>query len=261
MIKAVIALKKAIANVVFRKLIAEIKLGDFLIFRAFADAFGITDVQSSGVNKSVSDSSTTSDEATLSAGKSLLDNTAEIADEIDAVAIGKTVQDVQGITEDINFGMTTVRLDAFIATESVNFDPNKALTDSSVAAENLTIQFLKGLFDVSAFSDVTLLAPTKAISDISTTSEDQNIDFHKFIAEDTGVTDDLDGEATADDDQKMTYVKVRTDVAAFSDLFAHSIGRGLSDTIGSSDSGNLRGQGYCAFDYFEADYVGYSQTF
>ena len=59
----------------------------------------------------------------------------------------------------------------------------------------------------------------------------------------------------------MTFVKVRTDVANIVDLFSHSIGSGLSDTIGSSDTGSLRGQGYCAFDYFEADYVGYTQSF
>ncbi len=87
------------------------------------------------------------------------------------------------------------------------------------------------------------------------------MDFHKFIAEATGVTDDLDGEATADDDQEMTFVKVRSNLATLSDAFAHSIGRGLSDTIGSSDSGSMRGQGYCAFDYFSADYVGYTQSF
>ena len=85
--------------------------------------------------------------------------------------------------------------------------------------------------------------------------------FHKFINEETGVTDDLDGEATTNDDQEMTFIKVRSNIASVADLFAYSTGRVLSDTIGSSDSGSLRGQGYCAFDYFEADYVGYSQSF
>jgi hypothetical protein len=121
--------------------------------------------------------------------------------------------------------------------------------------------FGKGLADSSAMTDSAVFSPNKIISDSSSAAEDQTMDFHKFIDEVTGVTDDLDGEATADDDQEMTFVKVRSDLATIVDLFAYSSTRGISDTMGASDSGSMRGQGYCSFDYFAEDYVGYTQSF
>ena len=70
-----------------------------------------------------------------------------------------------------------------------------------------------------------------------------------------------DGEATAQDDQEMSFVKVRTDLAIATDSSAMTQGKAKSDTIASTDSGSLRGQGYAEFGYFLEDYVGYSRTF
>ena len=85
--------------------------------------------------------------------------------------------------------------------------------------------------------------------------------FHKFINENFTATDDLDGEATAQDDQEITFFKVRSDLAAMTDTVTIAQGKLLGDTSALTDSGSYRGQGYCAFDYFESDYVGYSGTF
>ena len=53
MIKAAIAFKKAVAEVGFKKAVATINFGDFLIFRFFADALGLSDVQAKSVGKSI----------------------------------------------------------------------------------------------------------------------------------------------------------------------------------------------------------------
>jgi len=187
MIKAVVAFKKAIAS---------IKLGDFLIFRFFFDALGISDTQSKGMGKALADtqdlsdstatslnkvetdSSTATDATSLAVGISLSD-TGSTSDQINTFAIGKALQDSSNVTEDTSFDIGIERADVFYAAESISVDVDK----------------------------------------------------------------------------------VRSNLATLSDAFAHSIGRGLSDTIGSSDSGSMRGQGYCAFDYFSADYVGYTQSF
>jgi len=59
----------------------------------------------------------------------------------------------------------------------------------------------------------------------------------------------------------MTFVKVRTDVTAISDALAILKTKILGDSSAFTDSGSLRNQGYCAFDYFAEDYVGDSRTF
>jgi hypothetical protein len=110
-------------------------------------------------------------------------------------------------------------------------------------------------------TDVQTASFNKGAADSSAFTDTERKDFHKFINEDAGVTDDLDGEASADDDQTMTFVKVRSDLATMTDILSIVKGKLLSDTSALTDSGSYRGQGYCAFDYFASDYVGYSGTF
>ena len=91
----------------------------------------------------------------------------------------------------------------------------------------------------------------------------------RFFSESLGVADSQAkaiGKASSDsvgasDESVAAMGKNPSDSSALSDSLINSIGRGLSDTIGASDAGSVRGQNYCAFDYFDADYVGYSQSF
>jgi hypothetical protein len=138
----------------------------------------------------------------------------------------------------------------------------KPVSDASTASDDALIGIGKVASDSGSLADqIDTLGIGKVLQDASSTGDDQTMAFHKFIDEAAGVTDDLDGEATADDDQEMTFTKVRSDLATMTDLLVSGSGKGLSDTIGSSDSGSLRSQGYCAFDYFLEDYVGASRTF
>ena len=75
------------------------------------------------------------------------------------------------------------------------------------------------------------------------------------------MTDDVDGEATAEDDQDMTFVKVRSNLATVSESLVMLKTKILGDSSAFSDSGTIRSQGYCAFDYFAEDYVGDIRTF
>jgi hypothetical protein len=138
----------------------------------------------------------------------------------------------------------------------------KSESDQAGSTDSSIIGFTSVQNDSGQTADqINTIGIGKTLQDSSAVSEFQNMDFHKFVEEETGVTDDLDGQATTDDDQEMTFVKVRSNLATMVDSFAHSTGRGLSDTIGTNDSGSLRSQGYCAFDYFLEDYCGASQTF
>ena len=280
MIKAAIAFKKAVASVGFKKAVATINFGDFLIFRFFTDALGLSDVQAKNIGKSVNDTQAVTDLAAMGTGKSESDafSTADAAvlgmgkahsdagslsDQIDTLGIGKILADSPSVAEsiDIQTAFNRSHTDAFTAAESISLEPGKVFADASSFTDFETLAVTKGLADGSGVADSATFNPTKILSDSFLAAEDQVMDFHKFITEAAGVTDDLDGEATADDDQEMTFTKVRSDLTTLVDLFAYSSTRGISDTMGASDSGSMRGQSYCSFDYFAEDYVGFTQSF
>jgi hypothetical protein len=206
MINAIVAFKKAVAEIGFKKAVATIRLGDFLIFRFFFEILGLSDAQTKSIGKSLSDSQAITD--------------------LSAQSVGKALSDSSGTADSAGLGFGTVQ------------------SDSS-----------------STSDQIDSFAIGKALQDTSSVSENQTMDFHKFIDELAGVTDDLDGEASAEDDQEMTFTKVRSDLSTISDSFAYSSMSAVGDTIGPNDTGSLRSQGYCAFDYFLEDYVGASRTF
>ena len=289
MVKALIAFKKAVASVGFKKAvakigfkkaIAEINLGDFLIFRFFLEALGLSDLQAKGVGKSLSDSQAVTDLTANGVVKGLSDNSGfadsatlmlstvqsdfgETSDQIDILSIEKLLQNSFFVAESIEIQTAFNRshTDAFTAAESINFEFGKIFSDASAFTDNESMAFGKSLADATVMTDLAVFSPNKIIYDSFLVAENQVMDFRKFIIEAFDVTDDLDGEATADDDQEMTFTKVRSNLATLVDIFAYSSTKNISDTMGASDSGLIRSQSYCSFDYFAEDYVGYSQQF
>ena len=94
MINAIVAFKKAVAEIGFKKAVASIKLGDFLIFKFFFETLGLSDVQVKSISKSLSDSQAVTDLSAQSVGKTLSDSsgTADSA----ALDIGSAVSDTIG---------------------------------------------------------------------------------------------------------------------------------------------------------------------
>ena len=138
----------------------------------------------------------------------------------------------------------------------------KSQSDQAGTADSSIVGFASVQSDSSQTSDqIDTLNLSKVFKDSSVFSEVQNMNFHKFIEEATGVTDDLNGEATTDDDQEMTFVKVRSNLATMTDTINIVKGKLFSDVSALTDSGSLRNQGYVEFSYFESDYVGDSRTF
>jgi hypothetical protein len=193
------------AIIAFKKMIASIALGNFLIIRFLTDAFAATDAAVKSLTKSLTDASSASDSETKAVGK--------------------------GFSDGSSFSDSEIRA------------TSKALSDNPSATDSQSFGY------------------TKATADTSSTADAEIKDFHKFINENTGVTDDLDGEASTDDDQTMTFVKVRSELATMIDILTIVQGKLFSDASALTDSGSVRNQGYCDFSYFEADYVGDSRTF
>ena len=173
------------------------------------------------------DSTTVDDQATKTSGKSLTESP-EVTD-AQAKASSKTFAEALSITD-----FVTILLNQF-----------KVFSDFFAASDNQTLNIHKKPTDAVAFTEA------------------QAKDFAKTINETFYATDDLDGEASADDEQNITFVKVRSEIVPVTDAVSilFNQGRIFADSSATSDSGSLRSQGYVSFDYFSEDYVGESRTF
>ena len=173
------------------------------------------------------DSTTVNDQTTKASGKSFTESP-EVTD-AQAKASSKTFSEALSITD-----FVAILLNQF-----------KVFSDFFGASDNQTLNIHKKPTDVVAFTEA------------------QAKDFAKTINETFYATDDLDGEASADDEQNITFVKVRSEILAATDSVSilFNQGRVFADSSATSDSGSLRSQGYVSFDYFSEDYVGASRTF
>ena len=156
----------------------------------------------------------------------------------------------------------------------------KSVTDNATVAENITAAFAAAKADAAATSDQALLTFSKTLADIAsatdlmarsfsrpgvtdaTTATDVQLNHINKHAFDTATaTDDLDGAASAEDDQEMQFTKTRSDTATALDAIVRNLVRPLADATSITDTGLLRSQGYTPdFTYFLEDYVGVSRT-
>ena len=143
------------------------------------------------------------------------------------------------------------------------FEVGKANTDTSLIAENYVADLSKIVSDASSAAESKSLAVSKPLSDSSSASESIALQttFIRAFSDSAFATDDVDGEASIQDDQEMQFTKVRSEIALVAETAVKSSGKAVSDSGLVSDAGSFRGQGYCDFDYFADDYVGFSGTF
>ena len=222
---ASIAYKKAIADIAFKKAIADIAFKKAIAKIAFKKALAKIEFGNFILWRFFYDSAATSDQATKATTKSLSDSS--------------SISDAQfkGLTKPVSDGASVG--------DTPSIEPGKVLSDSS------------------AFTDNQTLGIGKRPNDLIALSESQAKAFSKTINETFFATDDLDGQASADDEQNITFVKVRSEILPITDVITILLNRGqvLADGGIVNDTGSLRSQGYCAFDYFQDDYVGASRTF
>lgn len=248
---------------------ATFETGEFLITSAFLDSLAALD----GVG--------TSDGAVLS--------------------VFKTFTDDSSAAEDATLAFFKVLADNGYVSEEHIFDFFKPLTDTATVLDPISKNFSTGFADAYGASEVSTLTLGKVANDSFSTNDllfvkhpnkglneaptaVDAIDafaITKFLADQATVTDDLDGEATTEDDQEMQFAKVTGNIAAATDAlnFAVSYNRAFTDSYGVTDGdvlnfgkrpsdttsmtdvGSLRSQGFADFTYFAEDYVGASRTF
>lgn len=139
----------------------------------------------------------------------------------------------------------------------------KYLTENFSAADAIARRdFGKGLFETANASDAMARGFGKTLNtDIASAADALARTFGKTLTDTTTATDDLDGEATTEDDQEIQFFKVLNHLASASDAKAVTFGKFLAHAASLTDAGSLRSQNYCDFTYFAEDYVGQSRTF
>jgi len=150
-----------------------------------------------------------------------------------------------------NFLVTDLHALSVVKTRSDTF----SLSDDTF----ITLSLVKN--DVALVQDAPFVAVSKHLIDGFLVNDTTVVlSLTKFITDNASVTDDFDGEASLLDDQVMSFTKVRSNLATIIDTTSIRPTKVFSDNSAITDSGILRGQGYCDFDYFADDFTGYSQT-
>lgn len=139
--------------------------------------------------------------------------------------------------------------------------PGKNPTDTARFVDSKAFLLTKLLLDSGSFSDALSRSLSRSLNEIPKALDTQSRSFTKALLDQLSVTDDFDGNASLLDDQKMSFIKQRTESAQFSDLKAIEIQRVRAESARVLDSGSLRSHNYCDFSYFAEDFVGTSLTF
>ena len=196
-------------------------------------------------NKNTTDAAALSDDDVLAIGKNLSESPS-----VSNIFL-RIVQFSRGFSEP-----TTLTDD-----DSKSFGKN--LTEAPSVAETSAFDILKPLAeDLTAVGDFTRNVVYKRVptENLGTTDVySRQVAYSRQFADSVYPTDDLDGEASLQDDQEMFFVKTRTDltnitesltrVASFNraftdssvitDAYAAAIGKAASDTFGTSDDQSL----------------------
>src|SRR5210317_2111994 len=109
-----------------------------------------------------------------------------------------------------------------------NFVITNNLFDGAGFAEDYFFDFTKSLSDLARTSDALSIDYAKLLTDASIIGDEQFYTFTKSLTDSLNVTDDLDGEASIEDDQSMVFLKKRSDYSLASDnIFVKSITKPL----------------------------------
>jgi hypothetical protein len=263
---------------------AEVVVGFFLRQFFATDEASIADTQTLDVTKPLTESPSLVDADVITLLKRVSDSGALTDD--DVLTIIKGLTETPAVTEAHVIAFTKPLTDSGSVTDTPALQPTKGLTEAPSATDNDTLDIIKiagddtnhDYCDLSYFAEDYIAGDR---TDRAYVAETNVVSITKFLTDQTFVTDDLDGEATAEDDQEIAFVKTRTDIGVASDSFDRTVvylrdfaengsasesavkltTKARSDSAAFTDSGNLRSQGYCDFTYFAEDYVGASRTF
>ena len=160
-----------------------------------------------------------------------------------AIELGTFIQSL-GLTdsantlEELSLAYFKSLSDDSSAVDSANLAFLKSITDSGYASEDVVFTFIKSLADSFGTTDDATLYPTKGVSDASATADSITAVVDKYLTDSVFGTDDLDGEASTEDDQEIHFHKVRAEAAFIGDVFSRVVQyyRSFSDASVTNDA-------------------------
>jgi hypothetical protein len=201
---------------------AEIAIGFFLRQLFLADAGSVSDSESLDVSKNLSELPSATDQDVITLLKQVSDSGALTDD--DLITIIKGLSETPAVAEAHVIAFTRPVADSGAIIDDQSLNAAKGLTEDPDADDSNIIEFTKIAGSVTDYDycDITYFAEDYVEGpreDRAFAAESNVIDFTKFINEQSFATDDLDGQASTEDDQEIDFIKTRTEIASLSDLF------------------------------------------
>jgi len=158
--------------------------------------------------------------------------------------------DSVSVTEEQNyFAEDYVELGYIAVPFYINF--TKVLAEAVAFVDNIVLTKFKTFTDSSTISESPALLVGKTPSEVLTLSDAATRGYTKTVSE----------LATLADNAARSFASGLSEASILTDVVALSASLAIIEQPVASDSGSLRMQDYCAFDYFAEDYVGASRTF
>jgi hypothetical protein len=198
------------------------------VYKPTTDVFATSDTSNLNVGKANVDFAITADERFYALARIVV--TFAQSQDYAARSLNKTVYDLVSVSDSTAIGVGLLKLDSMSLSEVVDV-VRIAATGVPPQSDPLNIN------DVAA-----LLA-------------------YKYFSENIGVTDDLFGQASTDDDQVVSFGKFVSETKTVSEQYVVGLHRTNTESIGANDSGLLFWTDYCDITYFSQSYVGAEQTF
>lgn len=234
---------------------ATIEIGIFLLKEALSDFGFIADQHTLFVGKNLSDAASfettirydfgkvltetavATDSPAKRTGNRLRDDLSAV-ESIDTIGVFKGVFDAANFTFVTRFDTTKLLLESPTALDSLAANFSKPLVDNFAGADSPLLDIGKNIADIATGIDAQVLTAGKVLSNTADLSFSVALDTTKLLTDNIFVTDDIDGEASIEDDQNMLFTKTRTDIGTFSDLLSRTVNysRSFADSSVSSDS-------------------------
>lgn len=236
-----LSLKSTIASLALK---AEVVVGFFLRSLFLSDSFGVADDDTLDVGKNISESPTVADQDVITLLKKLTDSGALTDD--DVLTIIKGLTETPAVAEAHIFALTKPLTDSGSVADLPSIRSVKPLTEAPSGSDNDTLAFVKAGGDdtIQNYCDLTYFSEDYIEgerTDLLFFTDDNVVSITKNLADGAFVTDDLDGEASTEDDQEIAFVKTRTNIASVAEVFSKIVAfiRSFTETPALTDEQTL----------------------
>jgi hypothetical protein len=216
--------------------------GQFLKIALFDDAFALSDQATFRMSRALEDLTAIADTVTVNLGKLEADQFAVIDQALvtlnkgltdtlglhdaQVISFGKNMVEPVGLSDPMAFRLSTARTDAFGAGEGGPGHSDYALdyvVDDYAYDNGPMITLTKGKSDAAALTDANTKLVNKGLQEPLTLTETISMYMRRTLTDSVGVTDDLDGALTTEDDQTMKLMKGFSETTVIGDTFARVV--------------------------------------